>query len=106
METTQSTIDDEDNVENGYQLWMAKSMIMLLTKSDLQATQTAFHNNDVKKCVQVALQQQGLVTFKSGRTKNINLLSKEVFATLRPRTIQTPWFMLFSQEIQVEVKKM
>ena len=54
------------------------------------------------KCIQ----QQGLVKLLSGRTKHIDNVAKEVFQFLRPKILTTPWFMLFSREVQQEVKKM
>jgi hypothetical protein len=86
--------------------WILKSQLAILSKTELQTAQNAFHSSEVTKCVQTAFQQQGLVRLSQGRSKNIDNLAKEVFQFLRPKILTTPWFMLFSREVQQEVKKM
>ena len=86
--------------------WQLKSVLAILSKTELQTAQNALHSSEVAKCVQTALQQQGQVKLLSGRTKHIENVAKEVFQFLRPKILTTPWFMLFSREVQQEVKKM
>jgi hypothetical protein len=86
--------------------WILKSQLTILTKTELQTAQNAHHSMEFTKCVQKAFQQQGLVKLLSGRTKHIDNVAKEVFQFLRPKILTTPWFMLFSREVQQEVKKM
>ena len=95
-----------DNMTPRLFAWILKSMMVVLSKTELQTTQNAFHNNEVKSCVLTALQQQGMVTLSAGRPKHIDNLAKEVFQILRPKIFTTPWFMLFTREVQTEVKQM
>jgi hypothetical protein len=86
--------------------WILKSMMVILSKTELQTTQNALHSNEVKTCVQTALQQQGMVTLAAGRPRHIDQIAKEVFQILKPKILTTPWFMLFTRDVQAEVKEM